>query len=78
MEDPSKDPDDKEANIRLQWVRMSGLAVEFVGIVLVLGYIGYRLDEARGWSPWGSLSGLIVGMVGGLILMVREANKINR
>ncbi len=77
MEDPSQTPDDKEAKTRQQWVRMSGMAVEFVGMVLVLGYIGYRLDESRGWSPWGSLAGFLIGTAGGLWLMVRQANKIN-
>lgn len=53
------------------------MTIEFVGMVLVLGYVGYRLDESRGWSPWGSLAGFLIGTAGGLWLMVRQANKIN-
>lgn len=78
MEDPPQVPNDKEAKTRLQWLRMSSLAIEFVGMVLVLGYVGYRVDEAYGWSPWGSLGGFLLGTAGGLMLMVRQANKLNR
>jgi F0F1-type ATP synthase assembly protein I len=77
MEDPSQLPEDKEAKTRLQWLRMSSLAIEFVCMVLVLGYVGMKLDESRGWSPWGSLGGFLLGTAAGLVLMVRQANKMN-
>jgi F0F1-type ATP synthase assembly protein I len=37
--------------------------------------LGYFLDTRYGWSPWGVIVGVVVGLVGGighLVLMARQ------
>ncbi len=55
---------------------MYAVVLEFLGIIAVLGYGGYWLDEQRGWAPWGLLSGLLLGTAGGLYRLLREARKL--
>lgn len=72
---PGDENDDKT---RRQWLRVGASAFNLVGLILVFGYVGQRLDQRYGWSPWGALGGLLVGMAGGLWTIIREAGKINR
>jgi len=60
------------------WLRQYSMVFEFLGGLALLGYIGFRLDESRGWSPWGMLTGLLLGMGVGLWRMIRESNRLNR
>ena len=50
-------------------VRKSGPAAAasytLIGAIILLGGIGYALDEWRGTSPWYLLSGLLLGLVVG-------------
>ena len=50
-------------------VRRSGPAAAasytLIGAILLLGGIGYAIDEWRGTSPWGLLIGLLVGLLVG-------------
>ena len=36
-----------------------------IGAILVLGAIGYALDQSRGTSPWFLIGGLMLGIVAG-------------
>jgi F0F1-type ATP synthase assembly protein I len=36
-----------------------------IGAILLLGGIGYALDEWRGTSPWGLFGGLVLGLIVG-------------
>ena len=79
MEGPPPLPgDENDDKTRRQWLRVGASAFNLVGLILVLGYVGHRLDQRYGWSPWGTLGGLLVGMAGGLWTIIREAGKINR
>jgi len=42
-----------------------------VGGILVLGGIGYAVDEWRGTSPWFLLTGLVLGIVVGFYELVK-------
>lgn len=42
-----------------------------VGGILVLGGIGYAVDQWRGTSPWFLLTGLILGIVVGFYELVK-------
>jgi F0F1-type ATP synthase assembly protein I len=50
-------------------VRRSGPAAaasySLIGAILLLGGIGYGIDEWRGTSPWFLLGGLLMGVVVG-------------
>ena len=51
-------------------LRRSGPAVAagytLIGAILLLGGIGYALDQWRGTSPWFLLAGLLLGVVVGM------------
>lgn len=42
-----------------------------IGAIVLLGGIGYALDEWRGTSPWFLLGGLILGLVVGFYELAR-------
>lgn len=44
-----------------------------VGAILVLGGIGYAVDEWLGTSPWALLGGLTLGIVVGFYELVKTA-----
>ncbi len=50
-------------------VRKSGPAAaasySLIGAIILLGGIGYVIDEWRGTSPWFLLGGLLLGMIVG-------------
>ncbi|MFQ5423004.1 MAG: AtpZ/AtpI family protein [Phycisphaerae bacterium] len=75
---PPSQNDDEDAKARMQWMRVGASAFNLVAMILVLGYVGHRLDLRLGWSPWGTLGGLLLGMIGGLWTVIKESEKINR
>ena len=50
-------------------MRKSGPAAmgsySLIGAILLLGGIGYAVDNWRGSSPWGLLTGLVFGLIVG-------------
>ncbi len=74
------EPDDKRVDaperLPLGWVRMYALVLEFLAYLGVLGYLGWWLDERRGWQPWGLLGGLLTGLAIGLYRMIREGQRL--
>jgi len=36
-----------------------------IGAIVLLGGIGYAVDQWRGTSPWGLLGGLVLGLIVG-------------
>jgi F0F1-type ATP synthase assembly protein I len=58
--------------------RLVGLGTEFAGATLVLGLLGWYIDQKAGSEPWGLVIGLLVGAIGGLYLLIKEAIKANR
>jgi F0F1-type ATP synthase assembly protein I len=54
------------------------MVFEFVGMILVLGYLGNKVDVKCDSEPWGLLGGLLIGMGFGLFLMIKQLEKINR
>ncbi len=78
MENPSKPPKNDDSSFYVQGFRYAALVFEFVGLLLILGYIGYRLDASYGSDPWGLLAGLLVGMGFGLFMLIKQLEKLNR
>ena len=56
-----------------QWVRLSGLGIELAAAVGGLTLAGYWWDRHFGTAPWGFWIGLIIGMVGGMYNLMRQA-----
>ena len=55
------------------WVRYSGVGLELAGATAGLALAGYWIDGKFGSSPWGMLTGVIIGIVGGLYNLVKES-----
>lgn len=58
--------------------RLSGIGFEFVGAVVGLTLAGYFWDGHFGTGPWGILTGLVLGLIGGTYNMIRQSALANR
>ncbi|MBI5764663.1 MAG: AtpZ/AtpI family protein [Planctomycetes bacterium] len=77
MEDPHRPSDRRdEARLFALGMRYAGVASQFGITLAVLAYLGNRLDESRGWSPWGVLVGIGLGMSIGIWSMLRQLKKM--
>jgi F0F1-type ATP synthase assembly protein I len=60
-------------------VRRSGPAAAasytLIGAILLLGGIGYAIDEWRGTSPWYLLGGLVLGLIVGFYDLAKTVFK---
>ena len=56
-------------------MRKSGPAAmgsySLIGAILLLGGMGYAVDNWRGSSPWGLLVGLVFGLIVGFYELVK-------
>ena len=55
------------------WVRYSGVGLELAGATAGLALVGYWIDGRFGTRPWGTLIGVVIGIVGGLYNLIRES-----
>ena len=51
------------------------LALELVAGILVGAALGYFLDRFAGTSPWGLIGGFLLGLVAGLMNLMRTVNR---
>ncbi len=58
--------------------RMFGTGMELAGAILILALIGYLLDEKFGWTPWGVLTGAMMGLAGSMYNIYKALDKANR
>ncbi len=50
-----------------------GLGVELAAAVAGLTLVGFWIDRHYGSEPWGLLIGALLGMIGGMYNMIRDA-----
>ena len=55
------------------WVRYSGVGLELAGETAGLALVGYWIDGRFGTRPWGTLIGVVIGIVGGLYNLIKES-----
>jgi F0F1-type ATP synthase assembly protein I len=55
------------------WVSHAGIGLELAGAVAGFALVGYWVDRHYGSQPWGLIVGVVLGIVGGLYNLVREA-----
>ncbi len=60
-------------------------AGRFVGIGLQIAVgvglgilVGRWLDNRYGWTPWGLLIGVMLGLAAGMYLLIKDAIRINK
>ncbi|MFQ5415179.1 MAG: AtpZ/AtpI family protein [Phycisphaerae bacterium] len=71
--EPSDDDDEQRAS---EWQRMSQLAFEFLGYLLILGYAGWLLDQRYGWNGRGLFGGLMLGLATWIYRVLRVTRKL--
>jgi ATP synthase protein I len=53
------------------------VALEFVGAMLVGGFLGWLIDRQAGTGPWGLIGMLLLGFATGLRSVLRQQKKID-
>jgi F0F1-type ATP synthase assembly protein I len=57
-----------------QWTRLAGMGIEYGAVVVACTLLGYWVDYH--WQierHWGTLIGVLIGLIGGTYNFVREA-----
>lgn len=54
-------------------MKLSGLGVELVGAVGGFTLMGWLWDRYHETSPWGVVIGAVLGLVGGMYNLIRQA-----
>ena len=57
--------------------RYAGIGLQFAATTALFTLMGYGLDRKMGWSPWGTVGLTMVGLIGGLYLLIKEALREN-
>ncbi len=63
---------------RSGWVRLASMGMELTASVVGLAAVGYALDRHFDWTPWGLLTCTMIGLVGGMYNLIREALRASR
>lgn len=53
------------------WAIASQISSSLIGPVI----LGVVLDSELGWTPWATLSGIALGLVGCMFLLIRLSNR---
>jgi len=68
-------PDSSRKDPEMRWGKFAGMGLE-TAVGVGLGYIvGNWLDTKYGWSPWGVLVGLMLGLCAGTYLLLKELRR---
>ena len=54
------------------------VGLQLAAAVLVFFFLGQWLDQRYGWTPWGTIGGVVIGMVGGFVQFFRTVADIAR
>lgn len=54
-------------------LRYVALGTEFAAAVVGLSLAGLWIDRHYGVGPWGTLVGALIGLIGGMVNLLREA-----
>jgi F0F1-type ATP synthase assembly protein I len=82
LSDPSPNPDNRPNPSKRQdlssWHAMTGMGLEFITAVALLGGVGWWLDKRWNTSPWLLIAGVGLGFAVGLYRMIVTAKKMFR
>ena len=60
------------------YAKWAGLGFEFVGVLAVFCYMGYKLDETLNTDPWFLLVFFAVGFIGMFYIILKQSWNIWR
>jgi len=63
----------KNEKKRPEWLRFSGVGLEFAAAVAGFALVGWWVDRRWNTSPWGLLIGAALGLIGGTYNLIRES-----
>lgn len=75
-ESPQKPEPDNQMTFLARGMRYMSVATQFAIMLGVLGYLGIKVDERYGSSPWGVLAGILFGMSLGTWTMLRQLARL--
>jgi F0F1-type ATP synthase assembly protein I len=55
------------------WSRLSSIGFELVAAVGGFIFVGYLWDRHFGTGPWGTLTGAVLGLIGGMYNLIRQS-----
>jgi F0F1-type ATP synthase assembly protein I len=61
-----------------EWMALSGLGLEMAVTVVALGGLGWVADYYLGWTPFGLITGIVLGTAVGMVNLIRNALKGTR
>jgi ATP synthase protein I len=73
MNSQDNQPDNKKWKTIAKW---SGLGIEFGGVVAIFTWFGLKLDEKFDTSPWFLLTGIFVGVIGMLYIIIKDTRNL--
>lgn len=74
---PGSDTSGSSSSMKTLW-SLSGIGLEILASILGMGLIGWWLDGKTGSSPWLMVTGLILGIVGGLYNAIKQVLNIDK
>ena len=60
------------------WMALASAGIDVAASVLGFTLLGLWLDRHCGWTPWATISGALIGILGGLYNLVRSELKAAR
>jgi F0F1-type ATP synthase assembly protein I len=55
------------------WTKLSGIGIELAAAVAGFTLVGYWWDRHFHTHPWGLLTGMALGLVGGMYNLIRQS-----
>jgi len=67
----SKDPEQN-------WGHFAGIGLQVAAGAGLGALVGMWLDKKYDWAPWGVTVGVMIGVIAGLYLLIKDAIKMNK
>ncbi|MFN4950163.1 MAG: AtpZ/AtpI family protein [Flavobacteriales bacterium] len=66
------------ANSQRKFVQYSSLGFQMIAFMAIFGYLGYKGDQYFGFrTPYLLISGLLLGVIGSMVYIIRTLNRLN-
>jgi ATP synthase protein I len=70
-------PEPKKESGKNAW-SYAGIGIQFAATTGFFAFMGLYLDRRMGWTPWGTVTLTLIGLIGGLYLLIKDALKDNK